>query len=80
MNITAPMNVDQWISVNDKMPNDIEVVLVWSTSSLKPTVAYYFDGDWLYYSINNGCFWLKTQPHIKITHWMYMPPPPAEFT
>jgi hypothetical protein len=72
------MSEQEWISVEDKMPGDIDVVLVWSNTSLKPTIAYFFQGDWFYYSINNDCFWLKTQPHIAITHWQPLPQPPKK--
>jgi hypothetical protein len=65
-----------WIPVSERLPADMDVVLVWSTSSLKPTVAFFFQNDWLYYSINEECFWLKSQPHIIITHWMVLPEPP----
>lgn len=70
------MEESKWISVKDQLPKDIEVVLVWSNTSLQPTVAYYFQGDWLYHSINNGQFWLSKEPHIQITHWMPLPEPP----
>jgi hypothetical protein len=69
---------EQWISVEERLPEDIDVVLVWSTTSIKPTVAYYFQNDWLYHSINNGQFWLKEELHIKITHWMPLPSPPKK--
>lgn len=66
----------KWISVNDRMPDDISVVSVWSTTSHHATIAHYYNGDWLYCAINEECFWLKTQPHIKILFWQPLPSAP----
>jgi hypothetical protein len=66
----------EWIPVTERLPSDMDVVLVWSTTTLHPTIAYFFKGDWLYYSINQGCFWLKEYPHIIINYWQPLPQPP----
>jgi len=70
--------MDNWISVKDRLPKDMEVVQVWSNSSLGSTIAFYFKNDWLYYAINDGCFWISSQPHIKILYWMPRPEPPKD--
>lgn len=68
------VTVQEWIPVNDKLPNDREWVLVWHTGYDTPKKAKYkddfapflpvflIDGD----NGNNG----------EVTHWQPMPQPP----
>lgn len=66
----------EWISVKDKMPKPISIVLIWTTISAEPTLGYYVN-DWLYFT-PNGNFWIKEEPHIKVLYWMELPKPPKE--
>ena len=72
--IANGVTVQEWISVNDKLPNDREWVIVWHTGYDTPKKAKYkddfapflpvflIDGD----NGNNG----------EVTHWQPMPKPP----
>ena len=67
----------KWISVKDRLPEKLSLVLVWSNTSLFPTIAHRMEkNDWYYHAVGGGKFSLKTEPHIKITHWMPLPEPP----
>lgn len=63
--LQKPVN-EGWISVEDKLPENNEYVLVHSKSELITTV-HYSEGKWL-------CIdgWNKL---IEITHWMKINPP-----
>jgi len=69
---------EQWVSVDTELPKDCQVVLVWSNTSIQPTIAFYFKNDWMYYNINHSCFWISAQPHIKIIAWRELPSPPKQ--
>ena len=72
--IANGVTVQEWISVNDKLPNDREWVLVWHTGYATPKKAKYkndfapflpvflIDGD----NGNKG----------EVTHWIPLPKPP----
>lgn len=69
-------NLDrQWVPVNDRLPKPISTVLIWTNISIEPTLAFYINNDWLYFS-NHENFWLKNQPHIEVIAWMPLPQPP----
>lgn len=67
----------KWISVNDRLPENISHVLIFSNVSVKTGYAYYINNDWLYLT-NQENFWISKQPHIEITHWMPLPEPPNQ--
>lgn len=59
----------KWISVEDRLPNNLEIVLVNGESD--NDLRKGFDTAW----IAPGCGW--TSWHCKnITHWMPLPNPP----
>lgn len=66
---------DNWIKVEDKLPEEFTHVLVWANISIDAGYAYYAIGNWLYFT-NQENFWLSKQPHIKVTHWQPLPNPP----
>lgn len=66
----------EWISVNDKLPKPISTVLIWTTISIEPTLGYYVNKKWLYFSHNDN-FWIEDQPHIQVLYWMELPKPPT---
>lgn len=60
---------DSWISVNEQMPNEEEMVLV-SNSKSEVTIAYY---------VGESKCWLN-EKHYElnaiVTHWQPLPEPP----
>lgn len=67
----------QWITVSERLPESYDEVMVWTTASLKPTTSQYLNGDW-WFRGSQESFWLSSQPHIIVTHWMPLPEPPNE--
>lgn len=65
----------EWISVDERKPDNISTVLIWTNISINPTLGYYVSDDWLYFSHHDN-FWLKTEKHIKVVKWMPLPTPP----
>ena len=65
----------QWISVKDRLPEDISDVLILSKEK-ESCVGYYrsSDNDWNMY---NPCCSFHMELH-GITHWMPLPKPPEE--
>ena len=57
----------EWISVKDQLPDDADLVLVYSERSGVRT-DYYYNDEWEYYDRNQ----------IEITHWMPLPEPPTQ--
>lgn len=73
--------MENWISVNDRLPEDDDRVLVWENKTyqrvLPPEYGYcifaHYDGKWLDENMsdyNNNSDW-------TVTHWMPLPPPPT---
>ena len=58
----------RWIRCEAGMPKVGEQVLIWREDFHRPTAAY-MRGD--------GTFGLGTAVYRFVTHWMPMPPPPA---
>lgn len=69
----------KWIDINDKKPNPISMVLVWTNICIRPTMCLYIKNDWLYLTPNEN-FWLSKQPHIKVLFWAELPEPPFHIT
>ena len=68
----------KWISVEDRLPDTAERVLVskkWLGMQYKPEYGYYQD-----FPNQKGCWYVLTEfgyyPQREITHWMPMPEPP----
>ncbi len=70
-----------WISVNDRLPENDDRVLVWENKTyprvLPPEYGYcnfaHYDGTWTdddMKDYNNNSDW-------TVTHWMPLPPPPT---
>jgi hypothetical protein len=59
----------QWISVNDRLPEDGQSVLVHYVDGWMP-VAHLLNGKW--YQSGGETSWLS------VTHWMPLPEPPKE--
>ena len=60
----------EWISVKDKLPDDVKDVIVCDEFGLVyPAYYYTFDGCWMYSFAAERC-------EHKITHWMPLPTPP----
>jgi hypothetical protein len=59
-----------WISVKDRLPDDVKDVIVCDEFGLVyPAYYYTFDGCWMYSFAAERC-------EHKITHWMPLPEPP----
>lgn len=60
-----------WISVEERMPTHMEMVLMSTSRGIK--TGYYADGGWRYLSS-----WTYAQkiPDFMVTHWMEIPDPP----
>lgn len=69
----------KWISVKDKLPENIDDVLAWSAAYQMHGVFYYraADARWIaqtdYIDFDCGC---QTDKGVNITHWMPLPKPP----
>ena len=73
--------MENWISINDRLPENDDRVLVWENKTYQHVLppeygyciwAYYDAGKWLDENMveyNNNSDW-------TITHWMPEPPPP----
>ena len=68
------VTVQEWIPVNDKLPNDREWVLVWHTGYATPKKAKYKDdfAPFLPVFLIDGDNGNKGE----VTHWMPLPKPP----
>ena len=72
--IANGVTVQEWISVNDKLPNDREWVIVWHTGYDTPKKAKYKDdfAPFLPVFLIDGDNGNKGE----VTHWQPMPQPP----
>lgn len=75
--------ISGWISVEDRLPETDDPVLVWycnENGDFYPTVGSYskwFDTDKMYWSTDLDGNEM-VYPPVKITHWMPIPEPPKE--
>lgn len=65
--------MNDWISVNDKLPENIRSVLVWDSVDNDVFTGYYckYNG-WTV----DGFY--DVEYHFNVTHWMPLPEPPKE--
>ena len=72
--LDSGVTVQEWISVNDKLPNDREWVLVWHTGYATPKKAKYKDdfAPFLPVFLIDGDNGNKGE----VTHWIPLPKPP----
>ena len=72
--IDSGVTVQEWISVNDKLPNDREWVIVWHTGYDTPKKAKYKDdfAPFLPVFLIDGDNGNKGE----VTHWQPLPQPP----
>ena len=54
---------NEWVSVEEKLPEPTYCVLVYTTDYSIEVDALDSDGEWMSY---------------EVTHWMYLPVPPAK--
>lgn len=72
--------MNEWISVNDRLPEEYDWVLVsvvdWKNPKLRfvPHVAELRKGKWASQDDVEGD--LETWAHVKVTHWMPLPDAP----
>lgn len=67
----ALMEQPRWISVEERLPEDRDWVLVWHTGYLTAKKAKYKDNDFPIWIIDG----YGDQPG-EVTHWMPLPEPP----
>ena len=63
----ALLKEQEWVSVNDRLPEENVPVLVWESQGFA-YVDIYKDGVWV----------IGTPNLSKLTHWMPIPDPPKE--
>ena len=72
----------KWISVEDRLPEDGELVLVLASGKPCENITLVDAYEMAEYSRDNNRGWiLETYPmweDAKVTHWMPLPEPPAE--
>lgn len=64
------MGEDTWISVNDELPSDINLFLVYTNNGHMALASYYRE-----YWMTDGRTWNNKKSGI-ITHWQHLPLPP----
>ena len=62
--ITHGVTVQEWVSVNDRLPNPFESVLVFRDGKI--SIDYNEGNGWFAYDFNGK----------RVTHWMPLPQPP----
>ena len=62
--------VPRWIPVEERLPEDDEMYLVYTTENTCAVYRYWGDGEW-------ETEWGEDASH-DITHWMPLPEPPKE--
>ena len=70
--ITNGVTVQEWISVNDRLPEDSGYYLVVYQNEHNGSTTIDID----MYVICNAGEWWSNEYKYKITHWMQMPPLP----
>ena len=62
--ISKVVTVQEWVSVDDRLPNPFESVLVFRDGKI--SIDYNEENGWFAYDLNGK----------RVTHWMPMPHPP----
>ena len=66
---------NEWVSVEDRLPEGHAQVLMWSAKwNIAEAGSYYNKHFWVYSEIGDGYI------ADNITHWMYLPKPPTKET
>jgi hypothetical protein len=66
-------SVNQWISVEDRLPEiNKDVLIYWECEYLDRSIDEVLEVA----SLNNDGTWFKNFPDYEITHWMPLPQPP----
>lgn len=65
----------EWVSVNDRLPEDISTVIVAVREIAKPTFAWYADLADSWHLLEKDFIKLKD---FTVTHWIPMPELPEE--
>jgi len=75
--ITPEDNLDSWIDVKEKLPEDNEFVSI-SVTGNKANIGYRHDrGHWLIFSLSD--VYKESNIH-RVTHWQPLPEPPTSET
>jgi len=69
---TASEAIPQWISVEERLPEEDEVVLVWGGASVYTAKRHNKYGCMMWWKLNSK------QHYCNPTHWMPIPEPPKE--
>ena len=73
----------KWISVNDRLPEAGQFVLIWKPGYIQPQRAKFQEGKETYPE-DGGFRWFGDNGHVflgpyeNVTHWMPLPEPPKE--
>ena len=67
--IANGVTVQEWISVNDRLPEKYAMVLIYDGDSVEPSL---FFGDLGFYEADK----YEANPFCGVTHWMPIPQPP----
>jgi hypothetical protein len=69
--------MNDWISVDDRLPDDSDVLLVALTAIVDNPLSSFqvVDTDAFYTDEGRFRFWSES-PQYKVTHWQYLPKPP----
>ena len=66
----AAVEANQWISVDDRLPDEVGVYLTyWTDDSME---SFSFD------ILDYGAGWARPLGKDLITHWMHLPAPPKQ--
>jgi len=67
-------DLNKWINVNDKLPKEGELVLVWKESDIMPESYDPATGAYSFFS--DGVWGNEENDDWNVTHWMPVPEPP----
>jgi hypothetical protein len=59
----------KWISVEEELPEEVDLVLVWLNCEFI-SIGYVSDGEW---SFQAEIVWFVAD-ECEVTHWMHLPP------